>query len=394
VSLPVRNVPLTYRGAAIAHTRGNQMVDILLAGGISMVLSLLGTPLFTRFLVRRGYGQFIRDDLTLHHVKRGKPTMGGAVIIGASLVGYVGSHLVLLGLDAGGVLPVRRGAFSLGAVLVLFLLVGMGVVGFLDDFIKISKERSLGLTSRQKLAGQALVTAGFAVPAVLVTGADGSSAASTAISFVRDTRLDLAVGGTTLGVVLFVIWANVLIAGASNGVNITDGLDGLATGASVMVFGAYTLIGLWQHNQGCAVAPGPGCYELRDGMDLAVVACSIAGACFGFLWWNASPAQIIMGDTGSLSLGAALAGLAILTRTELLLGVLGGLFVIVTLSVILQVASFKLTGRRIFRIAPLHHHFEMVGWGEVTIVVRFWIVAGICAALGLGLFYAEWVAGQ
>ncbi|GAA4347536.1 phospho-N-acetylmuramoyl-pentapeptide-transferase [Angustibacter luteus] len=369
------------------------MVNIVLAGGISLVVSLLGTPLFTRFLVRRGYGQFIRDDLTQHHFKRGKPTMGGAVIIGAALVGYVGSHLVLMAVGAGGALAVAPGRFSLGALLVLLLLVGMGIVGFLDDYTKISKARSLGLTSKQKLLGQAVVTLAFALPALLAEDDAGRAPASAAISFVRDTPLDLAAAGPVLGVLLFLLWANLLVAGASNGVNVTDGLDGLATGACVMVFSAYTGISLWQYNQSCTAAAAPTCYDVRDPLDLAVVACAIAGACFGFLWWNASPASIIMGDTGSLSLGAALAGLAILTRTELLLVVLGGLFVIVTMSVVIQVASFKLTGRRVFRMAPLHHHFELLGWAEITIVIRFWIIAGICAMAGLGLFYAEWLTG-
>jgi phospho-N-acetylmuramoyl-pentapeptide-transferase len=370
------------------------MVNVLLAGGISMALSLLGTPLFARFLVRRSYGQFIRDDLTHHHYKRGKPTMGGAVIIGATVIGYFGSHLLLVAVSASGTIAVAPGQLSLSALLVLFLLIGMGLVGFLDDYTKISRARSLGLTSKQKLAGQTLVTVVFAVLALLVKDGNGRASASTAISFIRDTALDLAAAGPVLGVILFLVWANVLIAGASNGVNITDGLDGLATGASVMVFGAYTGIGLWQYNQNCSLVPGPTCYDVRDGLDLAVVACAIAGACFGFLWWNASPASIIMGDTGSLSLGAALAGLAILTRTELLLVVLGGLFVMITLSVVIQIASFKLTGKRVFRIAPIHHHFEMLGWAEITIVIRFWIIAGIFVLSGLGLFYAEWVTGQ
>jgi phospho-N-acetylmuramoyl-pentapeptide-transferase len=368
------------------------VVNVLLAGGLSLVLSLLVTPVLVRFLRRRGFGQFIRDDLTQHHYKRGKPTMGGAVIIAASLVGYFGSHLLLVAVSASGVLAVSPGWVSLSALLVLVLLVGMGVVGFLDDYIKVSRARSLGLTSRQKLFGQAVVTVAFAVPAVLATDADGQAPASTAISAFRDTAVDLAAAGPVLGVVLFVVWANLLVAGASNGVNLTDGLDGLATGASAMVFAAYTGIGLWQFNQSCAASTSPGCYQVRDALDLAVVACAMAGACVGFLWWNASPASIIMGDTGSLSLGAAMAGLAILTRTELLLAVLGGLFVMITLSVVIQVASFRLTGRRVFRIAPVHHHFEQVGWAEITIVIRFWIIAGICALGGVGLFYAEWLA--
>lgn len=369
------------------------MVRVLLAGGISMVLSLFGTPLLVRFLARRGYGQFIRDDLLQHHHKRGKPTMGGAVIIGAALAGYFGSHLALIAVGSRGSLGLSPGRISLSALLVLVLLVGMGLVGFLDDYIKVSKERSLGLTSRQKLIGQAVVTAAFAVPAVLATNENGLAPASEAISIVRDTALDLAATGPVLSVVLFVLWANVLVAGASNGVNITDGLDGLVAGTSVLVFGAYTTISVWQSNQSCAAAVGPKCYEVRDALDLAVVACAIAGACLGFLWWNASPASIIMGDTGSLSLGAALAGMAILTRTELLLVVLGGLFVIITLSVVIQIASFKLTGRRVFKMAPLHHHFELLGWAEITIVIRFWLIAGICVIAGLGLFYAEWITG-
>ncbi|MBM6402323.1 phospho-N-acetylmuramoyl-pentapeptide-transferase [Phycicoccus sonneratiae] len=369
------------------------MVNVMLAGGLALLVSLLGTPLFVRFLTRRGYGQPIHDDLTLHHVKRGKPTMGGAVVIGAALVGYFGSHLAVLGIEAGDIGQVTSDPVSLSALLVLFLLVGLGAVGFLDDFTKIRAERSLGLTSRQKLAGQTVVTIAFAAMALWVTDDSGRAPASTAISFVRDTPLDLAVAGPALGALLFLLWANVLITGASNGVNLTDGLDGLATGTSVMVFGAYTMISLWQHNENCSVAPGPGCYPTPNALDLAVVAAAVAGACFGFLWWNAAPASIIMGDTGSLSLGGALAGLAVLTRTELLLAVLGGLFVVITLSVVIQVASFKLRGKRVFRIAPLHHHFEVVGWAEITIVIRFWIVAGIFVLAGLALFYGEWVVG-
>ncbi len=367
------------------------MLNVMLAGGTAMLVALLGTPLFIRFLVRRGYGQPIHDDLVLHHVKRGKPTMGGAVIIAATLVGYLSSHAILVAVDAGGLAGVTRDPVSVGAVLVLFLLVGLGVVGFLDDFIKIRAERSLGLRSWQKLAGQTLVTVIFAALALWTSDGHGSAPASTVISFVRDTPVDLAFAGPVLGALLFLVWSNLLITGASNGVNLTDGLDGLAVGASVMVFGAYTMISLWQHNQSCALVPGPSCYPVADALDLAVVAAALAGAGFGFLWWNAAPARIIMGDTGSLSLGAAMAGLAIMTRTELLLAVLGGLFVIITLSVIIQVASFRFTGRRVFRIAPLHHHFEVVGWAEITIVIRFWIIAGICVLAGLSLFYGEWV---
>ncbi len=358
------------------------MKAVLIAAVVSLVLALFGTPGFLRFLVKRGYGQFIRDDgPTSHHTKRGTPTMGGAVIVLSSLAAYLVAHLVTM----------QRPSVS--GMLVLFLMAGMGVVGFLDDYIKISKQRSLGLRSREKLAGQTFVAVVFAVLALQFPNASFRTPGSTFVSFVRDTPVNLAFAGTVAGVILFVIWANVIVAGTSNGVNLTDGLDGLATGASVMVFASYVLIGIWQFNQNCQWNPGTKCYEVRDPQDLAIVAAAGMGACFGFLWWNASPAKIFMGDTGSLALGGGLAGLAILTRTELLVVILGGLFVTITLSVIIQVASFKTTGRRVFKMAPLQHHFELMGWQEVTIVIRFWIIAGLFVALGLGLFYAEWVVG-
>ncbi|MGL4178337.1 MAG: phospho-N-acetylmuramoyl-pentapeptide-transferase [Dermatophilaceae bacterium] len=358
------------------------MRAVLIAAVVSLVVALLGTPMFIRFLVRRGYGQFIRDDgPTSHHTKRGTPTMGGAVIVGSSLVAYAVAHLVTTDMP------------TVSGLLVLFLMTGLGLVGFLDDYIKISKQRSLGLRSREKLAGQTLVAVVFAVLALQFPNESLRTPASTSVSFVRDTRLDLAFGGALLGLVLFVVWANIIVAGTSNGVNLTDGLDGLATGSSVMLFAAYVLVGIWQFNQNCQWNPGAKCYEVRDPHDLAIVAAAAMGACFGFLWWNASPAKIFMGDTGSLALGGAIAGLAILSRTELLVVILGGLFVTITLSVIIQVVSFKTTGRRVFKMAPLQHHFELMGWQEVTIVIRFWIIAGLFVALGLGLFYAEWVVG-
>ncbi|RCK70606.1 phospho-N-acetylmuramoyl-pentapeptide-transferase [Desertihabitans brevis] len=355
------------------------MVTILLAGGLAMLGTLLGTRLAIGVLVRRGYGQFIRDDgPTAHHTKRGTPTMGGLVIMASVVLAYLLSHLL------------TWTPMSISAGLLLYLFVGLGVVGFLDDWIKISRQRSLGLNSKAKLIGQALVGATFGIAALSFPDERGLTPASQYVSFLRD--LD----PLYLVLPVAVVWFMLLIAGASNAVNLTDGLDGLATGASAMVFAAYAIINIWQYNQACAsvTTASSRCYEVRDPYDLAVVALSLAGACFGFLWWNASPAKIFMGDSGSLSLGGALAGMAILTRTELLLVVLGGLFVVITLSVILQVGWFKLSkGKRLFKMAPLQHHFELIGWAEITIVIRFWIVCGLCVAGGLGLFYAEWVAG-
>jgi phospho-N-acetylmuramoyl-pentapeptide-transferase len=350
--------------------------QVLLAASFGLVITLFGTPVAIRFLVRRNYGQLIRDDgPTSHHTKRGTPTMGGAVIIIGALVGYLAAHLI------------TWRDTTISGLLVLYLMTGLGVVGFLDDYIKVSKQRSLGLRAGAKLGGQMVVAVSFAIAAIHFPDALGNTPASTHISFIRDT-------GLVLGTVLFVVWAYIMIAGTSNGVNLTDGLDGLATGTSVMVFASYVLIGIWQFGNNCGLADAPkACYQVRDPLDLAVVAAAIMGACFGFLWWNASPAKIFMGDTGSLALGGALAGIAITSRTELLLVLLGGLFALITLSVIVQVGFFKLTRKRVFRMAPLQHHFELVGWGEVTIVIRFWIIAGLLVALGLGVFYAEWVAG-
>jgi phospho-N-acetylmuramoyl-pentapeptide-transferase len=266
----------------------------------------------------------------------------------------------------------------------MYLMVGLSLVGFADDYLKVFKSRSGGIRARTKLLGQAAVALSFAYLATRFPDDQGVTPATAAVSAVRDLPWLLPVG-------LFMLWIWFLVTAITNGVNLTDGLDGLAAGASVLTFGGFTLIGVWQYGQSCAYQVTSGCYTVRDPLDLAAFAVACAGATFGFLWWNTSPAQIFMGDTGSLALGGAMAALAIMTRTELLFILLGGLFVIITLSVIAQVGSFKLTGRRVLRMAPLHHHFEMLGWAEITIVVRFWLIQGLCVAAGLALFYAEWV---
>ena len=359
------------------------MIGILIAGAISLVLSIFGTPVFIRVLQRRGYGQFVRDDgPTTHATKRGTPTMGGVAIILAVVLSYLLTHLVLWTTP------------TVSVLLVLFLMVGLGVVGFLDDYLKISQQDSTGLRPRYKLLGQFLVATAFAVLALLFPDEDGDTTASMHVSFVRDIPwLDLAFLGSVVGFILFAIWANFLVAAWSNGVNLTDGLDGLASGATIIFTAAYLIISFWQWRQVCSVDLEAGgvvqCYGSRDPLDTAVLCAALIGALVGFLWWNTSPAKIFMGDTGSLALGGAIAGLTIVTRTEILGAIIGGLFVMISLSVIIQVTSFKLTGKRVFRMAPLQHHFELKGWNEVTIVVRFWIVAGILAGVGLGIFYLD-----
>ncbi len=351
------------------------MKTILLAAGVSLVLALFGTPAAIKLLRRRGYGQLIREEgPQSHKTKRGTPTMGGAVIVIAALIGYVVGHVV------------TGDPISASGVLVLFLMTGLGLVGFVDDFIKIYKQTSLGLRSGAKLAGQAVVGALFAIEVLRHPDGISLTPADAHFSFLRDF-------GPAIGVLPFVLWIVLMIAGTSNAVNLADGLDGLATGATILVLAAYVLIGIWQERNDCSNFLSPQCYAIRDPLDIAVVAAAVLGACFGFLWWNAPPARIFMGDTGSLALGGALAGLAVCTKTQLLLVILGGLFVIITLSVVIQVGSFKLTGKRVFRMAPLQHHFELLGWAETTIVIRFWMVAGLCIALGLGIFYVEWLPG-
>jgi phospho-N-acetylmuramoyl-pentapeptide-transferase len=357
---------------------------ILIAAVVSLMTSILCTPLVVAYFRRRGFGQEIRvDGPQTHYIKRGTPTMGGVAIVGSTVVGYAVAHLSIAINGGGG--PNASG------VLLLFLMVGLGVVGFLDDFIKIRKQRSLGLRARAKFGGQLVVAVLFGVLALQFKNKLGLTPASMHLSYVRDIS---AIG---LGALGFVILSYLIVAATSNAVNLTDGLDGLAAGASAMVFGAFTLISFLQFRNPCGTNPVGGCYTVRDPLDIALVAASALAACFGFLWWNASPAQIFMGDTGSMALGGLMAGMAILTRTELLLVVLGGLFATVTLSGIIQTGWFKYTrirtgtGKRVFRMAPLHHHFELGGWQEVTIIVRFWILAGLAVAFGMGLFYADFI---
>ena len=346
------------------------MTAILVAAAAGLFSTLLGTPIAIRLFRLWGWGQRIREDGPKGHLeKMGTPTMGGVVIVSSMLLSYAlarvtGSRVTILGLSV------------LGAA------VGLGVVGFTDDLIKIRRQRSLGLNKSAKILGQAVVAIGFAVVVLYFTG--GSVRPN--LSFIRDTGLRLGLA--------FYLWIFVMLAASSNAVNLTDGLDGLASGSSALVLAAYVIISFWEVRHSCHLVSHPAaCYPIGTaaGLDVAIVAAGALGAVAGFLWWNAAPAKIFMGDTGSLALGGLLAALAIVTSTQLLLLILGGLYALVTTSVIMQVVGFRLTGRRIFRMAPLHHHFELVGWPEFTVIVRFWILSGLAVAFGLGLFYADFL---
>jgi phospho-N-acetylmuramoyl-pentapeptide-transferase len=353
------------------------MRGVFIAAAMALAVSILLTPYLIRFFARQGFGQEIRaEGPSSHQAKRGTPTMGGVAIVGAIWAGYVVSHM-LTGEPMTG-----------SALLVLLLTTALGVVGFLDDYIKLRRARNLGLNKTGKLVGQVLVATIFAIVAVRLVTSDGLTPASDSLSFVRDITV------LSFGAVGFVILANVIIAAWSNAVNMTDGLDGLAAGTAAMVCATYTIIGFWQFRNNCVIAAAAGCYQVPDPLDVAMVAAAAMGGCIGFLWWNAAPARIFMGDTGSLALGGLVAGLSIVTRTELLLVVIGGVFVVELLSVAVQIAVFRTSRRRVFRMAPFHHHFELAGWAETTVIIRFWLLAAMCAALGLGLFYQEWLTAS
>jgi len=352
---------------------------IIVAGAVALLIALLGTPLFAGLMRRQGFGQPIRvEGPKSHETKRGTPTMGGTVFVIAALIGYVVAHAA------------TDDPFTPSGVLVLLLMAGLGLVGFIDDFFKIFRQTSAGLRSRAKVAGQLLVAALFAVEVLHFPDKIALTPADPSLSFLRDF-------GPALGVLPFIIWAVIMVVGTSNAVNLADGLDGLATGSTILVLSAYVLIGIWQERNNCLSFISSQCYQVRDPLDLAVVAAAVLGGCFGFLWWNAPPAKIFMGDTGSLALGGVLAGLAICTKTQLLLLLLGGLFVIITMSDVIQVTVFRVTrartgqGKRVFKMAPLQHHFELLGWADTTIMIRFWLICGLCVALGLGIFYAAWL---
>lgn len=343
------------------------MIALLIAGAVGLFVSIFGTPYAIRFLRRREIGQFIQEDIKGHAHKQGTPTMGGVVFVLAAIVGWLLSHVRIWSPGTGFSLEMRP--FSAGGLLVVFALVGMALVGFADDWAKYKGKRSLGLSKTVKFGMQLAIAALFAW---------GASVAGvvTEISFVRPLGIDLGP--------FFVIWVLLMLTGTANGVNLADGMDGLAAGSSALVVASYTVIAFWQFRN-------PDFYSGVDPLELAIISAAMFGAILGFLWWNAPPAKVFMGDVGSQGIGGLLAAVALLTNTHLLLAVLGAIYVAEVLSVILQVASFRLTGKRIFRMSPLHFHFDLRGWPETTVVIRFWILTGIGVALGLGFFYGDFL---
>ncbi len=346
------------------------MISLLFSSAVAFVLVIFLTPVAIRYLRRRDIGQFIQAEVEGHLHKQGVPTMGGVVIVGGASAAYFLAHFKFFTVGEGFGLflhPVHE-----KALLALFAFVGMAAIGLADDYTKYARKRNEGLSERWKFLGQLTVSAIFAWGAT-------AAGVSTQLSFARPLGIDL-------GPILFFVLVLFMLTATTNGVNFTDGLDGLVAGSSALVMGAYVLIAFWQSRY-------PAFYQVDGALDIAVFAAAVLGAALAFLWWNAAPAKIIMGDTGSHAIGGAMAAVALLTNTQLLFVIIGGLYVMETISVIMQVVSFRGFGRRVFLMAPIHHHFELKGWPETTVIIRFWILSGIMVAMGVGLFYADWVAG-
>ena len=329
------------------------MTRVLIAALIALIVSIVVGPRFIEFLRRNEFGAHIREDGPEHHAaKQGTPTMGGLLILFAATVGF---------------LPATH--WRLQSLTILFATLGCGAIGFLDDFIKLTHRRSLGLRGRWKM----LLLAGVTLVVAIVA---------------RHLHLSTDVYIPIANVSVPLSWAwypflFLIIAGASNGTNLADGLDGLAAGTGIIALFTFTAMMVVSFVRS---SPNPANRNLTK-LDIAIIGAALIGSAIGFLWYNAFPAEVQMGDTGSMAFGGALATFAIMTKTEILLLLIGGIFVIEALSVIIQVASFRYLGRRVFLMAPIHHHFEMKAWSETKIMVRFWIVGGILCAAGFALYY-------
>lgn len=312
---------------------------------LAMLICILVTPALINYFQKRGIGQVVRTDGPEPHLKKqGTPTMGGIAIVASAALSWAAVSF-------------SRG-FSTKGFLAIFVLISCALIGLLDDYLKTSKRRSLGLRARDKLFLQLLVSFAFSYLAVTYAS--------------LPTYIELPFTGYVLELSwAYPIFVYLVISATTNTVNLTDGLDGLAAGTVAITSAALAAI------------------AFREKMpDVAFFAAAVSGAAIGFLWWNAHPARIFMGDTGSISLGGAIAAVSILTKTELFLPLIGGIYVLEGLSVILQVLSFRLFKKRIFKMAPIHHHFEMLGWSETQIMIRFWILAGFLAAFGFALYFS------
>lgn len=351
----------------------------------SFFITFFATKIIIMIMEKRAIGQPIREEgPQKHYVKSGTPTLGGIAIV----IGIIGGYL----------LPklIFHTSISYSVVMCMWSMIGMGTIGLIDDLIKLLKMNNLGLRARTKLILQLIVVAVYYFisfqkiyilhhPTILLR-----SFMMNYLGLGSDSNILSLFSHSYITVPLFLCFTYFLVSGITNAVNLTDGLDGLAIGAIIFVFLAYSFIALWENNQSCENF-SYNCYSVYDSRDISTLCISGLGASTAFLWWNATPAKIFMGDVGAFALGGVISSLAMALHMVLISFVVNGLFIIIALSVILQVLSFKLFGKRIFKMAPLQHHFELLGWSESNIVIRFWIIAGFFALLGLAILYAEWV---
>lgn len=359
------------------------MIAVLIGLVVSLVVTFVGTPIVTRIITDLHYGQYIRQDGPQSHlVKRGTPTMGGIVINLAIVLGWLASAIYRW---------VHNGHTpSVNAMLVLFVMLSMGLLGFIDDFAKVAKKQNEGLSIHGKFIGQFIFAMIYAILSLSVKAPDGKVSARSGITFIETPFISFEAVGTIVSTVLFVIWVNLLVTAWTNAINLTDGLDGLASGSSMIAFVGFGIIALWQSYHRTP-RQGSFAYTVQDPQDLVVIALCAVAACFGFLWFNSNPATIFMGDTGSLALGGLFAAMSIATHTEVLAVILGGLFVWETLSDVIQIFSFKVFNKRVFKMAPIHHHYELKGWSENKVVIRFWMIEMVCVIVALVIFYADWL---
>jgi phospho-N-acetylmuramoyl-pentapeptide-transferase len=330
------------------------MERVLIAAIVALVLSIALGPKFIEFLRARELGQFIREEGPAGHVEKAGTPVGGGVLI---LVSATVAFLLLTHRTAAG-------------MAVFFTTVACGAVGFLDDYIKLTHRRSLGLPGRWKLVFLAAISA--------LVGYFAHRIGLNTDVYIPVLDVDVSLGPAWYGFLFFVV------AGAANGVNLTDGIDGLAAGTGIIAVFTFTVINVFTFVRSGQPALGE---QSIPNLDMAIMGGALIGAAIGFLWYNAFPADVFMGDTGAMAIGGALGAFAIMTKTELLLVLIGGIFLIEALSVIIQVFTFKYLGRRVFLITPIHHHFEMKAWSETKIMVRFWIATGILCAAGFALYY-------
>ena len=380
---------MDYSGRTVVRSRigsgESELIALIIGILVSLLVTIAGTPMLIHLVHRLHYGQYIRQDGPKSHlVKRGTPTMGGVAIVLAIVLGWGASALYRY---------VRSGAVpSLSAMLVLFAMLSMGLLGFIDDFAKVRKKQNLGLSVHAKFIGQFVFATIYAVLALIIPTKSGFLSAQAGMSFIEKPFFDFRFAGSVVAAIIFVIWVNFLMTAWTNAVNLTDGLDGLASGSSMIAFAGYAIIAFWESYHIKGGTHEGFSYAVSDPLDLTIIACCAAVACFGFLWYNSNPATIFMGDTGSLALGGLFAALSIATHTEFLAIIIGGLYVIEVMSDIIQVTSFKLTHKRVFKMAPIHHHFELLGWSESKVVVRFWMIEFLFMIVGLMMFYVDWVS--